>query len=191
VIDGQSWRDHPGSVGQFFSGRGKVLDCEGQPVPFGTMGELWVQASAAGDPVFSYVGSTPRERDGWYSFGDLAAMDAEGHVYIADRRHDLIIRGGTNIYPAELEAALEAHEAIAEAVVIGLPDDDMGARVHAILRTKSGTPIDEDSLFAFLRSRLASYKQPQSIEFVTDALRDNAGKLRRSEFRAQRLPRTG
>lgn len=111
-------------------------------------------------------------------------MDADGYIYLSDRRTDLIIRGGRNVYPAEVEAAIEAHPDVVSAAVIGLPDTDMGARIHAIVETAGERRPD---LSAFLSDRLSGYKRPTSFEFATRPLRDAAGKLRRSSLRQERL----
>ncbi|MDO9443198.1 MAG: AMP-binding protein [Beijerinckiaceae bacterium] len=185
VIGGVDWLAHPGSVGQFFFGaHGAIRNSVGETLPACEVGEIWVRPGPAG-PGFRYVGAEPCVRDGWYSFGDLGSMDAEGYLYIADRRDDLIIRGGNNIYPAEVEAALEAHPAIVAAAVIGLPDDDLGARVHAIIQLRA--PVSLDTVEQFVRDRLTRHKRPQSFEIVDFDLRDAAGKLRRSALRDKRI----
>jgi bile acid-coenzyme A ligase len=122
---------------------------------------------------------------GWESLGDIGWFDEDGYLYLADRRTDMILVGGSNVYPAEIEAALEEHPAVQSVAVIGLPDDDLGNRVHAIVQSK-GTVTDAD-LKAHLAERLVSYKQPRSYEFVDEPLRDDAGKVRRSALRDARL----
>lgn len=185
LINGAEWLEHPGSVGRFFFGaQGKVLDESDAALPPGEIGDLWVRSSPDRGTGFAYVGDEPRERDGWFNFGDLAAIDDEGYVHIADRRTDLIIRGGNNIYPAEVEAAIEAHPDVLAAAVIGLPDEEMGARVHAIVKCRPGCNPD---LAAFLGDRLAPYKRPATFEFAQTPLRDDSGKIRRSKLREERL----
>jgi bile acid-coenzyme A ligase len=116
-------------------------------------------------------------------------MDEEGYVYIADRRTDLILRGGANIYPAEVEAALDAHPDVGSSVAIGLPDVEMGQRVHAIVQPKPGAAgrLTAADLQGFLADRIARYKVPESYEFTNDYLRDDAGKVRRSALRDERV----
>jgi bile acid-coenzyme A ligase len=116
-------------------------------------------------------------------------MDGEGYVYIADRRTDLILRGGANIYPAEVEAALDAHPGVASSVAIGLPDAEMGQRVHAIVQSKGDAAerLNVADLQRFLTDRIAKYKVPESYEFTDDFLRDDAGKVRRSALREERV----
>jgi acyl-CoA synthetase (AMP-forming)/AMP-acid ligase II len=113
----------------------------------------------------------------WKSVGDIAYVDDEGYVYICDRKKDMIISGGVNIYPAEIESVLYAHPQILDVAVFGIPDDEWGERVHAIVQAKDGEVIDLDELRAFAESRLARYKQPREYE-VRDALpRTDSGKL--------------
>jgi bile acid-coenzyme A ligase len=115
----------------------------------------------------------------------MGRLDAEGYLYLADRRTDMILVGGANVYPAEVEAALESHAGVVSAAVIGLPDDDLGNRVHAIVHT--ATEVSDADLLAHARTRLASYKVPRTLERSDTPLRDDAGKLRRSALRAARL----
>jgi bile acid-coenzyme A ligase len=114
-------------------------------------------------------------------------VDEDGYLYIADRRTDLILCGGANVYPAEVEAALMAHPGVETAIVIGLPHPDLGAAPHAIIRPEAGRPQpSEAELSAFASERLARYKTPRSYEFTDQPLRDEAGKVRRSRLRAER-----
>jgi bile acid-coenzyme A ligase len=113
--------------------------------------------------------------------------DADGYVYLTDRDTDMILVGGANVYPAEIEAALDEHPKITGSCVIGLPDDDYGSVVHAIVQTTE--PLVADELAEFLRTRLVTYKRPRTYEFVTEPLRGDDGKVRRSALRAARLAR--
>jgi bile acid-coenzyme A ligase len=110
----------------------------------------------------------------------MGSMDADGYLYLADRRTDLILAGGANIYPAEVEAALDEHPAIHSCAVIGLPDEDLGQRVHAVLELVPGAVVTDDELRTFLAERLVSYKIPRSFERSDGPVRDDAGKVRRS-----------
>ena len=103
----------------------------------------------------------------------------------------MILAGGSNVYPAEVEAALDEHPRVRSSAVIGLPDDDLGSRIHAIVQTDDGTPIDVDELRAHLGERLVRYKIPRDFEFTTEPLRDDAGKIRRSALRAERIADRG
>jgi bile acid-coenzyme A ligase len=115
----------------------------------------------------------------------MGHLDEDGYLFLADRRTDLIISGGSNVYPAEVEGAIEAHPDVLSCAVIGLPDEDLGATVHAIV--ESTASIEEDDLRAFLRDRLVRYKIPRSFEFVSIVLKDDAGKVRRAALRAARV----
>ena len=115
-------------------------------------------------------------------------MDEEGYLYLSDRLSDMVVVGGANIYPAEVEAALDAFPGVRSSAVIGLPDEDMGARLHAIIDMPEGD-LDEDALTSHLKERLVTYKIPKSVEVVRDPLRDDAGKTRRKTLREERLAR--
>ena len=117
----------------------------------------------------------------------MGHIDEEGYLYLADRRTDLIISGGANIYPAEVEAAVDAYPGVLSSVVVGLPHEDLGQAVHAILEmAPGGPPLDEAAVKAFLAERIAPYKIPRSLEVTHERLRDDAGKVRRSALRDQR-----
>jgi bile acid-coenzyme A ligase len=122
--------------------------------------------------------------------GDLGRMDEEGYLYLSDRRNDLIISGGANIYPAEVEAAIDAHPAVHGSAVIGLPDEEWGSIVHAIVHPLEGADLTEEALLEFVGGRLARFKLPKSIEFTREPLRDEAGKVRRAALRQARLDQT-
>ena len=120
------------------------------------------------------------------SLGDMGYVDEEGYIYLSDRKTDMILSGGANLYPAEIEAALDAYPGIRSSAVIGLPDEDMGQLLHGIIDAPD-TEIDDAELIEFLSERLVRYKIPRTFEFVTEPLRDDAGKTRRSALRAARV----
>ncbi|MBV9934913.1 MAG: acid--CoA ligase, partial [Actinobacteria bacterium] len=117
--------------------------------------------------------------------GDLGYVDADGYVYLNDRLTDMIVVGGSNVYPAEVEAALDEHPAVRSSCVIGLPDEDLGNAPHALIDAVD--EVSDDELREFLRDRIAPYKVPRTFERVTEPLRDDAGKVRRSALRAARV----
>ena len=120
------------------------------------------------------------------SVGDLGSLDDEGYLHVADRRVDLIVTGGANVFPAEVEAALLAHSSVRDVGVIGLADSDWGKRVHAIVQPVDPShPPSVEELNVYVRQRLSSYKVPKSYEFVSELPRDLSGKLRRSALVAQ------
>jgi len=126
--------------------------------------------------------------DGWLHTGDVGRLDDDGYLYVLDRRDDLIVTGGENVYPAEVEAVLASHPSVAEAGVIGIDDSEWGQRVFAIARLKDGSEIariDSLALQAFCRAQLAGYKVPKEIRFVSEPLpRTASGKLRRKALSA-------
>ncbi len=186
TISGVEWLEHRGSVGKPLLGKIMITDVDGNEVPTGTMGEVWLK-SGRPTPSYTYVGAEARKRDGgWESLGDNGYVDDDGYLYLGDRVADMILCGGANVYPAEIEAALAEHPAIESCAVIGLPDDDLGNVIHAIVQADAAT-FDEDDVRAFLADRLVRYKQPRSYEIVREPLRDDAGKVRRSDLRAQRV----
>ena len=123
---------------------------------------------------------------GFESLGDLGYFDEDGYLYLSDRLTDMILCGGANIYPAEVEAAIDALEGVRSSAVIGLPDEDLGNVVHAIVDAPDAE-ITEEQLLNHLGERLVRYKIPRTVEFVDDPLRDDAGKVRRKTLREERL----
>jgi bile acid-coenzyme A ligase len=123
---------------------------------------------------------------GFASVGDLGYLDEEGYLFLADRRTDLIVSGGANVYPAEVEALLTRVPGVRDAVVIGLKDEELGRRVHAIIEPGPGCVVAEAELDAYLRNCLARYKVPRSYEVVAQLPRDEAGKIRRGALRDER-----
>jgi bile acid-coenzyme A ligase len=184
IISGAEWLQHRGTIGKPAEGSMKVTDPDGNEVARGDVGEIWMKVGET--PTYRYIGAEARSRDGWESLGDMGWMDDDGYLYIADRRTDLILAGGANIYPAEVEAAIDEHPMVSSCAVIGLPDEDLGQRVHAIIETTGD--VTDDELRAFLKDRLVQYKIPRTFERATTSLRDDAGKLRRSALIAERAP---
>jgi bile acid-coenzyme A ligase len=189
MISGTEWLAHPGSVGRPTGGRKlRILDEEGKECPPGKIGEVYMMPPGGRGSTYHYVGAeATATRDGWETLGDLGYLDEDGYLYLADRRTDMIVSGGANVYPAEVEAALDAHPAVRSSAVIGLPDEDLGQRVHAIVDAPE--PPSEEELRTHLGLHLVRYKVPRSFEFVSEPLRDDAGKVRRSALREARLPR--
>jgi bile acid-coenzyme A ligase len=186
VITGTEWLAHRGSVGRAVLGEIEIRDPDGRPVPPGEEGEIWMRRGPGAPPPYRYIGATARSAaDGWESLGDIGHMDADGYVYITDRFADMILVGGANVYPAEIEAALEEHPAVQSSCVIGLPDEDLGNIPYAIVELSE--PVSDEDLMAHLRQRLAGHKLPRVIERATTQLRDDAGKVRRSALRAERI----
>ncbi|MGN6187871.1 MAG: AMP-binding protein [Conexibacter sp.] len=190
VIRGDEWLARRGSVGRPAFGEVKVIDADGRDLPPGEVGEVLLRRPADWPPTYRYLGATARTFDGgWESLGDMGSLDADGYLYLADRRQDLLIVGGENVYPAEVEAALMEHPQVRSCAVVGLPDEELGERVHALVQAAGA--CDEAALRAFVAARLVRYKVPRSIRFVDEPLRDDAGKLRRQALREHELARGG
>ena len=186
VITGTEWLAHRGSVGRTVLGEIEIRDLDGRPVSPGEEGEIWMRRGPGAPPPYRYIGATARSAaEGWESLGDIGRVDADGYVYITDRLTDMILIGGANVYPAEIEAALDEHPAVQSSCVIGLPHEDLGNIPHAIVELSE--PASDEHLMAHLRQRLAQHKLPRTIERATTPLRDDAGKVRRSALRAERL----
>ena len=185
VITGTEWLAHRGSVGRPAPGTVMICDAEGTELPAGEEGEVWLR-TVRERPTYRYVGATARTREGgWESLGDMGWLDADGYLHLGDRLEDMILTGGANVYPAEVEAALQEHPDVRSVVVIGLPDDDLGNRVHAIVEADPESVPRED-LLLFVAERVARYKVPRSMEYTDQPLRNEAGKVRRSALRAER-----
>jgi bile acid-coenzyme A ligase len=188
ALDGREWLAHPGSVGRAVVGEVTVLDADGAPVPPGTVGEVFLR-STSGRPTYRYLGATARRIGDWESLGDLGHLDADGFLYLSDRAKDMVLVGGVNVYPAEVEAALDAHPQVVSSCVVGLPDEDLGNVLHAVVQLAE--PLHDDDLRAFLAERLAPYKQPRTFDRSAVPLRDDAGKVRRSAVRDEAIARRG
>ena len=188
VISGSEWLEHRGSVGRPAFGEMRVLDTDGNELPPGQIGEIWMRRGESAPPPYRYVGASAKSLPGgWESLGDMGRVDEDGYIYLSDRDTDMILVGGANVYPAEVEAALDEHPNVTSSCVVGLPDDDYGNAVHAIVQALE--PVTGPELDEFLLPRLVKYKRPRTYEFVTAPLRGDDGKVRRTALRAERLPR--
>jgi acyl-CoA synthetase (AMP-forming)/AMP-acid ligase II len=170
----------PGSCGSAAPGvELAVLDPEGRPLASGEPGELVVRRN---DGMFDEYYKKPEatrqtQRGEWLSVGDVAWIDDEGFVYICDRLRDMVISGGVNIYPAEIEDVLHRHPAVQDVAVFGVPDDTWGERLHAAVQTRPGSVVTADELIDFARRSLAGFKVPREVSFHESFPRDAAGKL--------------
>jgi bile acid-coenzyme A ligase len=179
-IGGRDWLTHSGSVGKPTGGaRLRILDERGNEVPTGIDGEVYAMPAGGPKSSYRYIGAERRATaDGWESVGDIGHVDAEGYLYLADRRTDLIISGGLNIWPAEVEAAISRHPDIVSCAVQGKPDADMGQIVHAVIEMQRKT-LSLEELSAFLSNYLVRVKHPRSLTIQASAVRDDAGKFRK------------
>jgi fatty-acyl-CoA synthase/long-chain acyl-CoA synthetase len=176
----------PGSCGKPAPGVEIMLfDEEGKPVTAANIeGELYVKS---GNMFSTYHKAHDKfmsdRRDGWQTVGDIAYRDEEGFYYICDRKKDMIISGGVNIYPAEIEAALEEHADINDVAVFGIPDDEWGEAVHAIVVIRQGVSLTKEQIIDYARTRLAGYKVPRSISFMQEIPRTGSGKILKRDLR--------
>ncbi len=183
AMRGDEWLTHPGSVGRGYRDTEiRILDDDRNDLPVGEVGEIFLRWPAGG--LYHYLGGAVRlavTDDGFASAGDLGFLDEDGFLHIADRRSDLIITGGANVFPAEVENALIDHPAIVDVVVIGLSDPEWGRRVHAIVEPRDpAAPPTEGEVITFAKSRLAGYKVPKTVELVDRIPRSEATKVSRS-----------
>ncbi len=162
----------------------RLLDAAGNEVPDGTPGEMWSRVSYLAQYYNKPEATASSMRDGFFSVGDIAYRDSEGFYYICDRKIDMIISGGANIYPAEIEAVLAAHPAVADVAVVGVPDSHWGESVKAVIELRPGVSASADELIAFCNEQLADYKRPRSVDFVAELPRNPAGKLLKAQIRA-------
>ncbi len=185
TIGGSEWLEHPGSVGKARAGiEARILNEAGDEVPRGAIGEMFFKREGGASSTFSYVGADVRQRGDWASFGDMGWMDEDGYLYIADRRTDMIVSGGVNIYPAEIEAQIDALPGVVSSVVVGAPHTDLGEVPCAVVhRTDDANDINERVLIESISNKLAAVKLPKHVIFVSETIRSDAGKIRRMEWR--------
>jgi long-chain acyl-CoA synthetase len=181
LISAEDWLTHPGSVGKPMMGGVHILDGEGNELPPGEAGEIYFE----GGHAFEYLNdptktAASRDQHGWLTVGDIGYLDEDGYLYLTDRRHHMIISGGVNIYPQETENLLVTHPKVLDAAVFGVPDDEMGQRVMAVVQTVDPADANDgfgDELMAWLREHLAHFKCPRLIVFEAQLPRTDTGKL--------------
>jgi long-chain acyl-CoA synthetase len=165
----------------------RVVDADtGKDMPVGEVGEIWVK----GPQIMKGYWNMPEETaksitpEGWFRTGDAAYLDAEGYVYIYDRVKDMIVSGGENVYPAEVENALMGHPAIADVAVIGVPDEKWGEVPKALVVRKPDVAVTEEEILSFARERLAGFKTPKSVDWIDALPRNPSGKILKKDLRA-------
>jgi bile acid-coenzyme A ligase len=189
ALRGDEWMAHPGSVGRPLPGTEvMIVGDDEKELPTGEIGEIFLKSARTGGST--YLGDVPQARrigDGFATMGDLGHVDSGGYLYLADRRSDLIITGGANVFPAEVESALIDHPKIADIVVIGLKDPDWGRRVHAIIEPADpASPPSAQDVREYAKSRLAAYKVPKTVEIVDAIPRSEATKVNRGRLTDER-----
>jgi len=181
----------PGSIGTPIQGvEMRVVDERGAELPPGEVGEIAVRGH---NVMTGYWGNPAATADaipdGWFRTGDLGRVDEDGYFYIVDRKKDLIIRGGFNVYPREVEEVLYEHPAVAEVAVIGIPDPDLGEEIGAAVKLKPGMTAEPAELSTFVKDRIAAYKYPRHVWIVPDLAKGPSGKILRREVRPPGEPR--
>jgi long-chain acyl-CoA synthetase len=156
----------------------RLTDDEGNEVGVNQPGELWSRSVGTFGEYLNKPEATQRNfRDGFFTVGDVAYRDDEGYIYICDRKVDMIISGGVNIYPAEIEAVLHQHPDVEDCAVIGIPDPEWGEQIKAVVKRRDSSALTDQQVIQFLGERIADYKRPRSVDFVEEFPRDAAGKL--------------
>ena len=162
----------------------KIADDEGRELPIGDVGEVAVRGPNITRGYWKNPELTAEKiRDGWLYTGDVGSVDEEGYLYLVDRKADMIITGGENVYPAETEAVLYRHSAVYECVVVSAPDERWGERVQAVVVLKEGASATEDELIAHCKASLAGYKCPKQVAFWDQIPKSTVGKILRREVK--------
>jgi long-chain acyl-CoA synthetase len=173
----------PGSCGKPIGNEMKIFDDNDREVGDGELGEIVLRGPNIFKGYYKNAEATATAfANGWFHTGDIGYRDADGFFYIADRKSDMIIRGGENIYPREIDDVLYTHPAVAHAAVIGVPDELYGEEVAAFVVLEDGSQVKEDELIAFCREHLADFKCPKTIHFVDDIPKGPTGKLLKREL---------
>jgi long-chain acyl-CoA synthetase len=193
-IDSHEALRKPGSVGRAIAGTViKILSDAGLELPPGRPGLIHARSSAV--PDFTYANNAEArrelERNGLWTLRDVGYLDADGYLYVVDRESDMVISGGVNIYPAEIEAVLATVPGVADCAVFGIPDEEFGESLVAAIQPADGADLVPDSIRAFLRDRLASYKVPRAMIFLSQLPREDTGKLFKRKLKAQYLQSAG
>jgi acyl-CoA synthetase (AMP-forming)/AMP-acid ligase II len=190
AIGPDEWRAHRGSVGKSLTGAIHVVGADGEELPVGQAGQVWFESGAD----FEYHGDPAKTAEvidkgrGWATIGDIGYVDDEGYLYLTDRVAHTVISGGVNIYPREIEDVLVMHPAVTDVAVIGVPDEDLGERLLAVVQaapdaTPAPGPELEEVLRAYAREQLAGFKVPREVAFVDELPRLPTGKIRKGELR--------
>jgi long-chain acyl-CoA synthetase len=179
-IDSHDWLKRPGSVGRpLGNGVVKILDDEGRELPSGEIGLIYCRQPAY--PDFTYTNNAEArsaiEREGLWGVGDMGYLDADGYLYVADRKSDMVISGGVNIYPAEIEAVLMSMPGVADCAVFGIPDPEFGEALAAAIQVKPEKNLSGNDVQDYLRSRIAGYKVPRIVTFHDSLPREDSGKI--------------
>lgn len=189
VVSGQwkGMKTKPGSVGPKISiMEAKIVDLDGNPLPLGEVGELIVKGPNVTPGYYRLEEETRKTIvNGWLHTGDLAKMDEDGYIYIVDRKKDLIIRGGQNVFPRDVEEVVSAHPDVAEVAVVGVPDERMGEQIIAYIVKKPNNQLTEDNIISLCQEKLAKYKTPKQVFFIDQLPRNGVGKILKRKLAEQ------
>jgi len=194
--DSAEWLAHPGTVGKpVLDAAIKILGPDLREVPAGETGAIYGRSPTAW-PDFTYIGNDAKRREidageGFVTVGDIGRVDEDGFLYLSDRANDMVISGGVNIYPAEIEAALSGLDGVADAAVFGIPDPDMGEALAAHVELLPGSGLTEDDIRDYVRGTLANYKAPKVVVFEQQLPREDSGKLFKRRLKAPYWEKTG
>jgi long-chain acyl-CoA synthetase len=184
--DSREWLSHPGTVGKPIPEADvRVIDANGNSLPPGEIGEVVARVNSLAD--FTYHGDEQKRRDsekvGLIAPGDIGYFDKDGYLYLCDRAKDMVISGGVNIYPAEVEAELHKMPGVADCAIFGIPDEEFGEAVCAVVLTQPGQALTESEVRAYLRGKVAGYKVPKRVDFVSELPREDSGKIFKRKLR--------
>lgn len=185
-ISPEEWLRRPGSVGRPYPGNEfRVLDDDGNELPAGEPGVIWVRTSTTSFEYHNDPEKTARtyRDEGWFSVGDMGYMDDEGYLFITDRKSDMVISGGVNIYPREIENCLYESPEVVDCAVFGVPDPQWGESLIAVVQPKVGSPLDASGVIAWVQQHLADYKKPRFVELVAELPRNPNGKVVKRKLR--------
>jgi long-chain acyl-CoA synthetase len=187
-ISPQEWLTHPGSVGRPYPGNEfEIRDLDGRVLGPGESGVIWVRTAQSSFEYHNDPDKTSETFDdqGFFSVGDMGYLDADGYLYITDRKSDMVISGGVNIYPREIENCLYEHPEVVDCAVFGVPDEQWGESLVAVVQPVDGATLTADDVVAWCREHLADYKRPRRVEFVEVLPRDPNGKVVKRHLRQQ------
>jgi acyl-CoA synthetase (AMP-forming)/AMP-acid ligase II len=185
VITPQEWLEHPGSVGRAAPGNEfRILDDDGNALAPGEVGTIFTRPATSSFEYHNDPAKTASSHRGeWFTVGDAGYLDEDGYLYLTDRKSDMVISGGVNIYPREIEDTLYQHPDVVDCAVLGVPDDEWGEVLYAVVQRSEGSDLDDDGVVAWCREHLADYKRPRIVEFVDELPRDPNGKVRKPKLR--------
>ncbi|MGH3201152.1 MAG: AMP-binding protein [Streptosporangiaceae bacterium] len=177
LVRGDEWLRHPGTVGRGFCTQIRILDSRGRPAP--SVGEIYMRKGGFSSDAAARSAAVRRTADGFSSVGDYGWLDGERYLFLSPRREDMVLVGGANVYPAEVEAALLEHPEIGDCAVIGVPDEQVGSQLAAFVVRRPGAGLDERAVRSFCAAHLSPHKIPQSVDFIDQVPRSESGKLHR------------